>query len=81
MFFLENKILKFEYNCQIYDVTNRLSNLSQQRSQDVPWSSMLIFNKKKMVFPHKTLHTLNLASIIAYNMHIQLNQILTGPLL
>ena len=29
-----------------------------------------------MVFPHKTLHTLNLASIIAYNMHIQLNQIL-----
>ena len=36
MFPLENKILKFEYNCQIYDVTNRLSNLSQQRSQDVP---------------------------------------------
>ena len=35
MFILGNEILKFEFNCQIYDVTNRLSNLSQQPSQDV----------------------------------------------
>ena len=45
--FVQNTILKFEYNCQIYDITNRQSYLSQQKSQDVLKTVLLILTKKK----------------------------------
>ena len=48
-FILENPILKFENNCQIYDVTNRLSPFSQQSSPDVLRISMYIFTSKYLI--------------------------------
>ena len=51
--YLENKILKFENNCQIYDDTNRSSPFNQQSSQDVLRKS-LYFHK---YFRPSILHT------------------------
>ena len=54
MFFLENKVLKFEYNCHKQIVK---SESAEESGRLLKFG--VFFNKKKLVFLNKTLHTLN----------------------
>ena len=48
--FVQNTIFEFEYNCQIYDVTNRQPYLSQQKNQGALKTVFFILTKTKLTF-------------------------------